>query len=125
MQPTDVKMAPDRATVLTKATIAAADLLGLKDVDLATIIGVSGPTVSRYKSGRVEIDPDKKTGELALLLVRVFRSLDPLVGTNDDARKAWMRSVNTRLGGEPATLIRKPEGLVRTLAYLDGLRAPV
>lgn len=38
------------------------------------MIGVSDSTVSRYRSSGSEISPDSKAGELALLLVRVFRS---------------------------------------------------
>jgi hypothetical protein len=70
------------------------------------------------------IEPSSKEGELALLLVRVFRSLDALVGGNDAKRLAWMNSYNKALNGTPADLIKTAEGLVRTLAYLDGLRAP-
>ena len=109
--------------VLTKATIRAAELLDLQSSDLATVIGVSNSTVSRYRSGRSEISPSTKHGELALLLVRVFRSLDPLVGADSEMRKEWMHSPNKALGGVPAKLILKPDGLSRTLSYLDGMRA--
>ncbi|HEU0276233.1 MAG TPA: antitoxin Xre-like helix-turn-helix domain-containing protein [Rhodanobacteraceae bacterium] len=124
MRPIDAKAPPERARVLTKAVVRASGLLGLKDAELAQVIGVSPPTVSRYKRGTAEIDPDRKTGELALLLVRLFRSLDPLVGADGENRKAWMHSQNEQLGGVPAMLIRRPEGLVQTLAYLGGIRAP-
>ena len=110
-------------TVLTKATLRAADLLALQGSDLAKVIGVSDSTVSRYRSGGSEISPDSKAGELALLLVRVFRSLDPLVGSDTELRKEWMHSLNKGLGGVPAKLILKPDGLTRTLSYLDGMRA--
>lgn len=120
----NARAAPDRAAVLTKAVIRAADLLGFKDVELAQIVGVSAPTISRCRRGMAEIDPAHKAGELALLLVRLFRSLDPLVGSDAEKRKAWMYAENTALGGVPAALIRNPEGLVQTLAYLDGMRAP-
>ncbi|TAM09219.1 MAG: DUF2384 domain-containing protein [Nevskiaceae bacterium] len=119
----NARPAPDRAAVLTKAVIRAADLLGFKDVELAQIVGVSAPTVSRCRRGEAEIDPARKAGELALLLVRLFRSLDPLVGADAEKRKAWMRTENTALGDVPAMLVRNPEGLVQTLAYLDGMRA--
>lgn len=124
MRPTNTKTAPDPAAVLTKAVVRAASLLGLKDAELAQVIGVSAPTISRCKRGEAEIDPERKTGELALLLVRLFRSLDPLVGSDTEKRKAWMHSKNQALGEVPAMLIRNPEGLVGTLAYLDGIRAP-
>lgn len=110
-------------TVLTKATLRAAELLALQGSDLAKVIGVSDSTVSRYRSGGAEISPDSKPGELALLLVRVLRSLDPLVGSDTELRKQWMHSLNKALGGVPAQLILKPDGLSRTLSYLDGMRA--
>ena len=124
MQPINTRAKPHPATVLTKAVMRASDLLGLKDAELALVIGASPATVSRYKRGMSEIDPDRKTGELALLLVRLFRSLDPLVGSDGEKRKAWMHTPNEALGGVPAALIRKADGLSRTLAYLDGSRAP-
>ncbi len=113
----------DSGAVLTEATVKAAALLGLTNAQLARTIGVSDPTVSRYKTARASISPDTKPGELALLLIRVFRSLDPLVGSDGELRRAWMHSRNAALGGVPAELILKPDGLVRTLSYLDGMRA--
>lgn len=110
----------DRTLVLGKAVVRAAEKLGLKAKVLAQVIGYSEPTVA----GERGIDPASKEGELALLLVRVFRSLDALVGGNDSQRLVWMTSHNSALNGVPAELIRRAEGLVRTLAYLDGMRAP-
>jgi uncharacterized protein (DUF2384 family) len=113
----------DPAVVLTKAVVRAATMLGLQSVALAKVIGVSDSTVSRYKAASADIAPESKPGQLALLLIRVFRSLDPLVGADDARRKAWMRTPNTALGGVPEQLIQSPDGLVRTLDYLDGMRA--
>ncbi|GAB1388823.1 MAG: hypothetical protein AMXMBFR78_01270 [Rubrivivax sp.] len=113
----------DPEAVLTKAAIRAADLLDLHGAELARVIGVSDSTISRYRSGAAAIAPTTKAGELALLLVRLFRSLDPLVGSDGQLRAQWMRSRNEALGGVPAELILRPDGLVRTLAYLDGMRA--
>lgn len=124
MQSSNLKQQPEPAVVLTRAALRASMLLGLKDTELAQIVGVSTPTVSRYRRGTAELDPERKVGELALLLVRLFRALDPLVGSDGDKRKAWMHSFNQALDGVPATLIRRPDGLARTLAYLDGMRAP-
>jgi hypothetical protein len=46
---------------------------------------------------------------LPLLLVRVYRSIDALAGTDKQKhnRMAWMRSPNTALGGVPAVLIEQ------------------
>ncbi|QKV52659.1 antitoxin Xre-like helix-turn-helix domain-containing protein [Comamonas antarctica] len=121
--PAAPRPAPDPAVVLTKATLRAAEQLGLSSADLATVIGVSEATVSRLKSSGRAIQPQTKEGELALMLIRVFRSLDPLIGGDDGKRLQWMDSYNKGLLGSPAQLIRKADGLVRTLAYLDGMRA--
>ncbi len=115
---------PDRGRVLAKATARASVLLGLSGAALARVIGVSEPTVSRVLSGSRPLNPASKEGELATLLVRVFRSLDALVGGNDLQRLAWMKGPNDALAGVPIQLIEKAEGLVATLSYLDGMRAP-
>lgn len=115
---------PDPGYVLAKATTRATDLLGLSGAALAQIIGVSEATVSRIRKGEYSLNPDSKEGELSLLLVRVYRSLDALVGTDDQKRKEWMRGLNKALGGVPLQLILRPDGLVATLNYLDGMRAP-
>lgn len=115
---------PEQGYVLAKATARATDLLGLSGAALARIIGVSEPTASRIRKGEYPLDPGSKVGELSLLLVRVYRSLDALVGTDDQKRKDWMQGMNKSLGGVPLKLIERPDGLVATLNYLDGMRAP-
>jgi len=115
--------APDPGTVLATATVRASQLLGLSGAALARAIGISEPTVSRMIKGGKHLNPVSKEGELALLLVRVYRSLDALVGTDDRKRLTWMHSHHQALGGMPHTLVQKAEGLVRVLNYLDGMRA--
>lgn len=108
---------PERSAVLAKATLSAAEQLGLNHADLAAVIGVSEATISRFNSHARTIDPSSKEGELALMLIRVFRSLDPLVGGDEGKRKAWMSSYNKALVGQPNQLIRKADGLVMLPPY--------
>ena len=56
------------------------------------------------------------------MLVRLFSSLDPIVGGDAQKRQDWLRSHNKALNGIPATLIESPQGLVTALSYLDGMR---
>jgi hypothetical protein len=114
--------APD--LVLTRAVLRAAELLELSGAALARTLGVSEASVSRLVSGARTIDPQSKEGELALLIVRVYRSLDALVGTDAGQRKAWLHSPNRGLNGKPAELIQSAAGLVAVVAYLDAMRAP-
>jgi hypothetical protein len=66
--------------------------------------------------------PDSKEGQLAALLVRLFRSLDALVGNDDAQTSAWLNSPNRALNGTPRELIESPQGLVMTLQYVDAMR---
>jgi hypothetical protein len=114
--------APD--VVLTKALLRAAELLGLSSAVLARVLGVSEASVSRLSAGARTVDPQSKEGELALLLVRVYRSLDALVGTDASQRNAWLQGENRALNGRPIDLIQRTDGLVNVVAYLDAMRAP-
>ena len=112
----------DAAAVLTKAALRAAEVLGVPQRMLAEIIGVSASTISRARA--TPIDPDSKAGELARLWVRVFRSLDAIVGSNDAAARAWLESPNVAFGGaRPLDRLRSAEGLIHVLHYLDSARA--
>ena len=118
-------MAPDPAAVLSRATVRAARFLAVAQADLAQVIGVSEATASRLAHGHKQLEPGSKPWQLAALFVRLFRSLDAIVGSDDAAARAWLRSANNALGGVPLTLIRDPAGLVRTVDYLDAARARI
>jgi len=114
----------DPARVLTKAALRAADILEVPQRALAEIIGVSASTVSRAANGGAPVDPTSKAGELAKLWVRVFRSLDAIVGSNDAAARAWLNGANAAFGGaKPIDRLRSAEGLIHVLHYLDSARA--
>jgi hypothetical protein len=112
---------PDPAPVLAKAVLSAAGRLGVRNRQLAAIIGSSEASVSRLQHGR-GLDPNTKEGELALLFLRLYRSLDALVGGDDDKARRWLSSENTHLGGVPAARIHTVEGLVDVVQYLDAMR---
>lgn len=118
--------AVSKAQALTKALINTAVYLEIPKSRLAHILGVSGATVTRLYADGYRLSPGKKEWEFAVLLVRLFRSLDSIVGGSaDDARK-WLASENTALAGKkPAELIESTEGLVRVVTYLDACRAVV
>ncbi|MEO7361924.1 MAG: MbcA/ParS/Xre antitoxin family protein, partial [Gemmatimonadaceae bacterium] len=113
---TNYRESPDRGLVLAKATMSAATRLGLRNRDLAFTIGTSEASVSRLQHGRA-IDPATKEGELSLLFLRLFRSLDTLVGGEDAMARQWMHAMNDHVGGVPADRIRTVEGLVDVVQY--------
>ena len=68
------------------------------------------------------IDPASKEGELALLFLRLYRSLDALVGGDDGRARAWLTAQNDHLGGVPAERLTSVQGLVDVVQYLDAMR---
>ena len=112
---------PEPAPVLAKAVLSAAARLGLRNRQLATILGSSEASVSRLQHGR-GLDPDSKEGELALLFLRLYRGLDALVGGDDDKARQWLHAENDHIAGVPAERIRTVEGLVDVVQYLDAMR---
>src|SRR5207302_9051563 len=117
--------APAPGVILSRATVRAARLLAVAQADLAQVIGVSGATLSRLAHGRKALEPGSKPVQLAALFVRLFRSLDAIVGSDAAAARAGLRSDNHALGGAPRALMREPAGLVRTVDYLDAARARI
>jgi DNA-binding XRE family transcriptional regulator len=113
---------PDPGAVLTRALLRAATILGLTQKDLAGVVGVSAATLSRVVGGGRTLDPDSKEGELALLLLRVFRSLDALLGGKEADVRAWFHAGNVHLGQAPASRVQTVEGLVHVAEYLDAMR---
>ena len=111
------------STVLTKATLRSAGLLGLSNSVLARAVGLSEASISRMASGAKALEAGSKPAELAALVIRVYRSLDALVGNSDEHRRLWMTSFNRALNATPKDAIQSAEGLVRVVTYLDGARA--
>ena len=112
-----------KAVVVAKAALRAAAQLKIPNRVLAQIIGVSEASVSRAAQGAFRLDG--KPFELALLFIRLFRSLDAIVGGDAAAAAKWLRSDNLALGAKPLDLIQRIPGLTDVLAYLDARRALV
>jgi len=115
---------PDKRHVLTKAVIRAAQTLELNQSKVAATLGVSDPTVSRMFAQKYLLDPNRKEWELGTLFVRLFRSLDSIVASDEKAR-AWLNSDNKALGDRPIELLARAEGMVRVLYYLDAARGRI
>lgn len=113
------------ASVVTRAVLRAGSCLGLTNRAVGRIIGVSEATVSRMSSGDYVLARGDKSFELAVLLVRLFRSLDAIVGGDEATARSWLRSENTVLGAQPIEKIQTISGLVDVIAYLDARRAIV
>ena len=114
----------DASVTLSKAVIRTAERLHLSKTELSKVLGLSPPTITRLYSGHYVLEEKRKEWEFALLLNRVFRSLDSILA-NEKAIRQWLNSNNLALAGKPIELIQQTEGLVRVIQYLDSSRSIV
>lgn len=121
-KPSTISASPE-SVVLTKAALRAADHLGMTSKLLATVLGLSEASVSRMRSGDYLLQRGQKSFELAVLFVRLYRSLDAIVGGDDAVAGAWLCNNNTALGDKPVALIQTIPGLMNVIHYLDARRA--
>lgn len=110
--------------VLAKALLNAAEQLGLKQANVAAVLGVHRTAVSRLKQN-LSLDPASKQGEIALLLIRVARAVYALTGGDKAWIQHFMYTHNKVTGGVPAKQIESIQGLMTVLQFVDGIRGKV
>ena len=107
------------AAAVSKAALRASEYLGLKQREFAQIVGISPTKVSHLWAADYQLNPSiKSEWENSLLLIRLFTSLDAILGEREAAR-TWLRGENTAIGDSPFNLIQSVEGLVHVVNYLD------
>ena len=111
--------------VLTTAIARIAEFWGLTNAKLGAVLGLSQATVSRLRSGKSELDPASKSFEAGQFLLRLFRSLDALLASDDMASRAWLATPNLDLEARPLDLIDSFKGLMMVCDYVDAHRARV
>ena len=117
--------AADQSRVLSEAVSRIAGCWRLTNEQLGAVLGLSPATVSRLRSGGFQLEHASKAFELGQYLVRLFRSLDALMGSDDEASMSWLKTANLDLGGRPLDLIRTIRGLSDVTDYVDDYRAQV
>ncbi len=120
-------LAPDanQNRILSEAVVRVAGCWQLTNAQLGAILGLSSATASRLRSGGFQLDRTGKAFELGQYLIRLFRSLDALMGSDDRASMSWLKTANLDLGGRPIDLIRTVRGLSDVTDYVDDYRAQV
>ncbi|WP_342630505.1 MbcA/ParS/Xre antitoxin family protein [Marinobacter alkaliphilus] len=119
-EPATLAAQTSNKALLAKALLNSAKAFGLSQAEAAAIVG-------RNRSGltRDGIDPDSKSGELALLFVRLYRSVYALTGGDNQAMAHWLNTPNHYFEGTPRDMIQSTEGLVRVIHYLDAMRGRI
>jgi hypothetical protein len=119
------KLSDDRIRVLGTAVARIAESWRLTNEQLGAILGLSPATASRLRSGTFLMEPQSKAFELGQHLLRLFRGLDALMGSDDEASISWLKAPNLDLAGRPLDLIRTIKGLSEVTHYVDDFRAHV
>jgi hypothetical protein len=106
------------AQLVAEACGRAIQVLGLSRDELSAVVGKHRTSIDR-----TGLDPKTKAGELALLLLRAYRSLHSLFGGDHALMRHWLEQPNHHLGEQPPRLLLfRIEGLNRVANYLDALR---
>jgi hypothetical protein len=106
------------AQLVAEACGRAIQVLGLSRDELSAVVGKHRTSIDR-----TGLDPKTKAGELALLLLRAYRSLHSLFGGDHTLMRHWLEQPNHHLGEQPPRLLLfRIEGLNRVANYLDALR---
>ena len=114
---------PQASMVIIKAFNNACRELAISRDQASLIVGVDKATLSRHKVKG--FDPQSKTGELCLQLVRVYRSLFAISGGDQAFMRHWLRSDNRALSNNPLQSMYSIIGLIQVNEYLDALRGKV
>lgn len=118
----DANPALGRATVLTKAALRAAERLGVTDRQLAQIIGVSEATISRLWRNEAVLEDGTKPFQMAVVFVRIFRSLDAITGGDEGVARAWLTKPAIGLSNcKPIDLLQTTAGAEAVEEYLTRL----
>lgn len=112
----------NKKELIRKAVLKACDLLGLTQKELSLIIGFSESKASRLSKNSAFIEPESKEWDLAIIFLRMYRSLDSLFGGYESQCRLWINAYNHHLRGIPKELIKNVEGLVEVTQYLDAYR---
>ncbi|MBT8124564.1 MAG: MbcA/ParS/Xre antitoxin family protein [Gammaproteobacteria bacterium] len=119
-----VQRLPSENEVLSKALLNSKEHLGLTNTELGEIIGKDRTYFTRLRNHSV-LEPDSKEGELALHVIRIYRSLYALEGGDLEAMEEWLNTANKHLHGTPKELLKNVQGLVQVVEYLDAMRGKV
>ncbi len=109
--------------VLATALLNAGTQLSLDHSELAAVLGLHRSAISRLKQNR-QLKPESKQGELALMLIRIYRALHALSNGSLPWMQHFMHSPNNLTGHVPAQQIQHIEGLIKVMLCVEALQHP-
>lgn len=113
---------PTEAEVLSKAVMNVATKLNLTQKELSEILGASKSEISRLMNKQTLLSLNSNEGQRAILLIRIYRDIDSLLGDDERQAQEWFKNRNHHLNGIPLELSKTITGLVEVVKYLDAMR---
>jgi len=112
-----------KKAILSKTVLGVAEHLRLSGKDLAEILNLSESQVSKIKHQEQLLDPKSSSGQLGLILIRIYKNLTALLGEDDELMVQWLKSENKYFNGTPLRVLKQSvEGAVNVIRYLDSVR---
>ena len=108
------------ASVLAEAILNTADLLGLSQTQLATVMGLDLMSMNQIEFSAV-LEAASPQGEYGLLLIRLYQSLSTLTGGDSELIDYFMNAFNTATDGVPIQQIQTRKGLEKVLTVVEAL----
>jgi hypothetical protein len=121
--PTKLPSRTNDEAIVSKALLNAARRLEMTNIELAQVVGISESKLSRMDRQGACVSRSGKEFDLALLFIRLYRSLDAMTGGDSVTSAAWIRNRNKALNNVPVERMKSLEGLVDVVHYLDSRRA--
>ena len=110
----------EEAESLTREFFTATASMGLSNREIAEILGVSEPTISRAKNRKIYFSHTRiHQWNIAQLLVRACSELTRIY-SHPRKEKHWFTTYNHPLRAIPLDLIRRYEGLIEVVHHLEG-----
>lgn len=116
------KSQPTEAEVLSKAVINVAIKLNLSQKELSEMLGASKSEISRLMNKQTLLSVNSNEGQRAILLIRIYRDIDSLLGDDERQAQEWFKNYNHHLNEIPLELSKTITGLVEVVKYLDAMR---
>jgi hypothetical protein len=110
----------EEAESLSREFFIATASLGLSNREIAEILGVSEPTISRAKKKEIYFSRTRShQWSVAELLVKACRELTRIYD-HPRKEKHWFTTYNHPLRALPIDLIRSYEGIIEVVRHLEG-----
>jgi len=111
----------NKSIILTEASWKAAENLGLKPEQFLKILHLQCVDMNLSET-TIVLDPDSKQGEIALILIRIYKAIFNLSGGDIEWIHHFLNSPNLLTGGIPIEQLESMSGLLSVLKTVESLQ---